>query len=212
MAFNVSGLTNRQSKLIILTRKEEIIKLLFHELIHYVGLDAVLVGKTYQVKWNIKNRMVNISEAYTEFVSIIMYCMFVSIHLKPVVKMDLLRLLNELLSTEIQYSVKLSANILKLYGYSFDTYQKFFKTVDGSPKSSPICTWEYVFLRTVLFLGLDQFSDIETFKLNNKTKDIALSILRNDTELIEQLKVYMSDTQLPANIAYTSIELDWDTI
>ena len=156
--------------------------------------------------------MVNISEAYTEFVSIIMYCMFVSIHLKPVVKMDLLRLLNELLSAEIQYSVKLSANILKLYGYSFDTYPKFFKTVDDSPKSSPICTWEYVFLRTVLFLGLDQFSDIETFKLNNKTKDIALSILRNDTELIEQLKVYMSDTQLPANIAYTSIELDWDTI
>jgi hypothetical protein len=179
IAFNVSGMTQRSDKLIILTKKEEIIKLLFHELIHFVGLDHVLVGKTYRVKWQITNSSVNISEAYTEFLSIVLHCMWVSVHLGcKIPKTDPQKLFNDLLCIEIEYSGYLSASILKLYGYNGNTYQDFFKrTSKSDPKYSPICTWEYVLLRAILFLQLEQIDQLSTFRLNNYNKDRIIKML-----------------------------------
>lgn len=213
MAFNVSGLTQRNNKIVILTKKEEIIKLLFHELIHFVGLDHVLVGKTYHVKWQIINSLMNISEAYTEFLSIVLHCMWVSIHLGCIHKTDPQKLFHVLLCVEIEYSVYLSASILKLYGYDKDTYKDFFKKNSKMDlKYSPICTWEYVYLRAILFLQLEQIDSLPNFRLTNTTRDRIIKMLNGEDLLIDKMKLYMDNTSSPSNISYICIDLDWDTM
>lgn len=213
VAFNVSGLTNRSEKLIILTKKEEIIKLLFHELIHYVGLDRVLVDLNYQVEWNISDPQVNISEAYTEYCSIILNCIFSSIIIGANEKINFMSLINFLLHLEFEYSLYLTASILKLYGYDDHTYQEFFSHRKSTPMYSPICTWEYVILRTMLYLNSEKIDNMSSLKLNTQTKNIILDIFDNDIKrLIEQLKNRMYHSQISSNIAYTCIELDWNKI
>jgi len=213
IAFNVSGLTQRNDKIIILTKKEEIIKLLFHELIHFVGLDHVLVGKMYNVKWQLIDTSVNVSEAYTEFLSIVLHCMWLSVHLGCKIKINPHKLFHDLLCVEIEYSVYLSASILKLYGYTKDTYKNFFKkNTKTDLKYSPICTWEYVYLRAILFLHLEQIDSLPNFRLTNTTKDRIIKIFGMEDILIERMKSYMNNMSIPSNISYICIDLDWNNI
>lgn len=181
--FNISGITDKYNKTIILTKKEEIIKLLFHELIHYIGLDSSLLIFS-ELKY---------FEAYTELLSVIFFVAYKSIHYK--------RNFNKELNKELKYSLLLTSNILKYYGYG-DNYRDFFKQKKYEECKIPI--WEYVLLRTQLFLNID--------KINNwKTDTKIIKYMEIDNNLINKLSKYMK-IELKDSISYLNEDLIFDNL
>jgi hypothetical protein len=87
-AMNVSGVTQRSSKQIILTKSEEIIKLLYHEMVHYIGLEQFLQTST-KYDFALTNKNLNLAEAYAELMAIILYCAYLTIHFLGIQKINM---------------------------------------------------------------------------------------------------------------------------
>ena len=218
MAFNVSGVTIRGDKHIILTKKEDIIKLLFHELSHYAGIERNLDYEIVNPYNNIPAKTLNINEAYTEFISILFSTAYESIHLWNVnrdrlpLDDDLYILYQTLLQTETQYSIYLSASILKIFGYDKDTWRSFFENDSNKIMSSPIYTFEYILMRTSLMLNIDSIIDAIDDDLGvNNSETIKKYILPNDNMFI-QLSTYMRTNNYDNNISYLLVDFDWNDI
>ena len=205
LAFNVSGVTYKHKKIINLTRKEEIIKLLFHEMIHYVELDDELTGIQYKKEWSVKGSL-NVSEAYTEFLAVIFNAAYQAIQIGTKLGLDSMSIFSHIIQKEIDHSIFLTANILKFYGYNQNTYTLFFEK--GKPHVAPITLWEYIFLRTMLLLNLN--NTINTIPNNYQITDpqIVIDLLNNDNDLINNLMQYMSKP-FNRNVSYNAVDIDW---
>ena len=178
-AFNVSGVTWRHEKKIILTKNEELIKLLYHEMIHFIGLDSELFNVKNYYDWSITKNMMNLYESYTEFISVILNSIYISIHLSYLKNMDMSKIYKKILYLELNYSLYLTANILKFYGYNFKTFKDFFSG-RGEKKFCPVLIWEYVIIRTQLFLNIDKVLDLvgpSTFIIDQNNKNIKKLII-----------------------------------
>lgn len=204
-AFTVSGVTNRYMKKIILTKKEEIIKLLFHELSHYACLDNELVSKPKKYIWSIKNQELNLSESYAEFISVLMHSCYISMHIST--KNNYKELFYNILENEQQYSNMLSAKIIDFFN---NNPKKFFSGT-GEKVHCPICIFEYVLLRSVLLNKIDKVFDIlkDNLKLSNSTANSISDILLIDQQFINTLdNIIISSKQLN-NISYLLFDIDW---
>lgn len=210
--FTASGVTYRQSKLIILTKKEEIIKLLFHELCHYAELDLSLYETIFNVSWNIKNNKLNLAESYTEFLSIILNSMYSCLFLSNSIDTNYTDLFDLILSYEVEYSVLLTSTILNFYKYNHQNHKSFFVNDDNSmgKKYAPIYVWEYIFLRSILLLNLSEISDLPDWQLDNKTCHKIMKVLTNSNPFYNKLEHYMKINKPMSNISYTCIEINWD--
>lgn len=206
LALNVSGVTYKYKKIINITRIEEIIKLLFHELVHYIELDDALTGISYTKNWSISSNL-NLSETYTEFISVLCNSAYQTIYLCK--NESIYDLYSHILQKEIAYSIYLTSNILKFYDYNIDTYKSFF--TKNQKHDEPIPLWEYIFLRTMLMININTVIDtIPTNLVLVNTKPF-INLLNNDNDLINYLSTYM---QLPIHISvsYNIIDLDWSKI
>ena len=225
-AFNASGVTYRKNKKILLTKKEEIIKLMYHELIHYIGFDQELMHQKNYYNWAVNHNSFNLSEAYTEFLSVILNVAYETIHicsLNPINRYDCFKIL---LNVEINYSLYLIGNILKFYGYDCDSFYDFFNGI-GEKKYCPIYIWEYVILRTQLFMNLDSFLSIinNNFRITsiNKNKIINLRItstnknkiinlMKIDNNLLNKLAISMTNASQSNDFSYLLIDISWNLI
>lgn len=205
LAMTVSGTTNRMYNTVYVTRKEEIIKLLFHELIHYVGLDHDLLGIDYKSTWDIHDNL-NLSEAYTEFLSIQLNSAYLACQLNGKNNSSD-KIFQTIINSEIFYSVYLCVVILKFYGYSRDNYRDFFNKKQHYHEQ-PICLWEYIFIRAILML--------QTNKVMNKMSktdyhaDNFIIFMKNDKILIDK----MDDSILWDNDndsgSYLMLDINWN--
>ena len=216
LAFNVSGITNRFEKKIILTKREEIVKLLYHEMIHLIGLDHLLVSEPYYVKWAITKPNLNISEAYTEFMAVILTSAYQAIHLAAVKKVNVYQLYGKILVIEQQYSVMLMGNILKFYGYNSQSMNDFFQGI-GTPKSCPILIWEYVFPRAQLMLNLDSITNLidrAHWQITTDNKTAVVKLMEIDNRLLKELSLSMNKNSHNdnENVSYLMIDLDWNLV
>jgi|SRR5271154_2801770 len=208
LAFNVSGMTNRMDKLIDVTRSEEMIKLLYHEMVHYIGLDTVLLDHNIDSTLSIKNKL-NLSEAYTEFMSIILKSAYQSIYLAGLNKWNLADTFAKILYLEIQYSFYLCSNILAFYGYNKDTYNQFFQGISDK-KYSPIPIWEYVFLRAALLMNINQVVDIVAlthWHVTSSTSRAVIELMIPTNKFIDKLSFFIIRTKPIQNISYSMIDL-----
>lgn len=214
-AFNVSGVTQRNKKIINLTKKEEIIKLMYHEMIHFIGLDHELINMTSNFQWAIESPGLNFSEAYTEFLSVILYSAYNSIQLGSISPINIEELYGKILSIEIFYSAYLTCNILKFYGYNNKTFINFFRGI-GKKNSAPIYIWEYVILRTQLLLNLEKVASLiggkNMWRINSKTNTEIIDLMKIDDNMIEILAYYFTNTTPIKNISYTLISLKWNIV
>jgi hypothetical protein len=109
----VTFVTPSKNGNIILYRKEEILKVLIHELIHSNLGDWNLIKSDFKKddfnKLFCTNYKIEINEAYTESIATIIYLIYKSIINK---KMDL----NTLFKNELRYSNYICAQIFKYYG------------------------------------------------------------------------------------------------
>lgn len=207
-AFNVSGVTSRYEKSIILTRKQEVIKLLFHELAHYAEIDYPLIMMTNNYNWAITNSQLNLSEAYTEFISVVLSTAYITLHITT--NNNYKSLFKQLYALEIQYSVYLSAKILDFFGYDNTTINDFFNGV-GDKKYCPIQLWEYIILRTSLMINTNNVFDANkcTIKLTTNTANNVAKYMIVDSHLIKQLSSIMDKSKIITNVSYLLFDIDW---
>jgi len=204
----VSGMTIKHEKTIILTKKEEIVKLLFHELAHYIGLDNVLNKCNKLFNWDVDNKKLNVAESYAEFISVVLNTAFntcvLIIRGKSKEIKNINNVFNSFLLNEIEYSIYLTARILNLYGYDETNYREFFNS-SKKKNSCPIYIWEYVFLRTQLLFNIDKV----IAKSNNfyATEEMC-NMFEFDEDLMFKIGSYLSRLVKMENISFLYYDIN----
>jgi hypothetical protein len=172
-AFVASGVTfGLEPRITIITRYEEIEKLLIHELIHNYNMD----GSGFHNKLNdilnqykiIKNNTngnnknyhyeYSIYESYTELLSTYFYLLFSNI--KSNILLDLNILMSKII-IELIYSYNTIANLINLNGYS--NYEEFRSKVFFMGN---ICKYEYYYIKALMYNNyiLEFGNDLKDFK------------------------------------------------
>ena len=144
-------------KITIVTRYEEVEKLLIHELIHNYNLD----GSEYHKKLtNVLNKYMEIKnnknyhyeysiyESYTELLSTYLYLLFVNIintNTNTNTKILEEKLLGQII-IEIIYSYNLIANLIRMNGYK--NYNEF---IENKAFMGDICVYEYYYIKALLY-------------------------------------------------------------
>jgi hypothetical protein len=216
IGMNVSGSTIPSNNIIYLTRKEEITKLLFHEMIHYIGLDEYLYNSnnTFTLEWNIVNTQLLFNEAYTEFLSVVIHSAYQSVYINNVIfdnKNDAFLLYESLFKYEIIHSFLLCCKILDFYGYNETNCQDFFNS-DKKMHDQPILLWEYIFLRTMLMIKFeDVLFDDKNYTIDTNNSKKIYQIFSDDTTLKEMIKnLFQYKNILNDSISYILIDIDWN--
>jgi hypothetical protein len=159
-AFTASGVTfGHNPRISILTRYEEINKLMYHELIHNFGIDGStyhdelkkdgILEKYIKIKTkNSYNYEYSLYESYTELISSYLNIIFITI--KQNITDDSLKyILMTKIIIEILYSYNTISNIIKLN--NFTDYESFKK---NKSFCGDICFYEYYFLKALLYNNL----------------------------------------------------------
>jgi len=159
-AFTASGVTfGHNPRISILTRYEEINKLMYHELIHNFGIDGSnyhdelkkdgILEKYIKIKTkNSYNYEYSLYESYTELISSYLNIIFITI--KQNITDDSLKyILMTKIIIEILYSYNTISNIIKLN--NFTDYEEFKK---NKSFCGDICFYEYYFLKALLYNNL----------------------------------------------------------
>ena len=159
-AFTASGVTfGHNPRISILTRYEEINKLMYHELIHNFGIDGSnyhdelkkdgILEKYIKIKTkNSYNYEYSLYESYTELISSYLNIIFITI--KQNITDDSLKyILMTKIIIEILYSYNTISNIIKLN--NFTEYESFKK---NKSFCGDICFYEYYFLKALLYNNL----------------------------------------------------------
>lgn len=203
MAMCVSGVTKRYDKQIILTRREEIIKLLFHELAHYAKLDSALFQSNYTNKWGLDESF-NLSESYAELIGVILTCAYNSIYLAMKYNFNVRHLYKIIIDAEFNYSMALSKKILKFYNVT-----DVVKFINGEYNLyCPIAIWEYVIGRTIMFYHLDKILDIVGSDLKIKSNNTDEIIKLFDDDIIVAELINNCDCTIPdLDVSYMLIDL-----
>lgn len=154
-AFVASGVTfGLKPKITIITRYEEVEKLLIHELIHNYGMDGSnyhmelksIINKYSQTKSkNNYHYEYSIYESYTELLSTYLYLMYENIWSKTK-QTDLKNKLLGQILLELIYSYNLISNLIYLNGYiSYDDFANK-KVFSGN-----ICKYEYYYIKGLMY-------------------------------------------------------------
>lgn len=203
-AFVASGVTfGYKPKITIITRYEEVEKLLIHELIHNFNMDGSgfhnQMNEVLSKYENIKNNgnyhyEYSIYESYTEMLSTYIYLLFINITstnnllIKEFEKIEINKLQNKLMGQillELLYSYNLICNLIKLNEYtSYDEFKKkiFFK--------GEICKYEYYYIKALMYNNfLLTFGDkLEDFiNIYCDIINMINNLKNNDDLMMEQL-------------------------
>ena len=197
---SVGGVTKYKKKQIICTKREEIIKLLFHEMIHCIRLNNELMSFDNNYLWNIEGT-VNLTEAHTELLAVVIHSAYVSLQLELHIGIRSDTTFLQILNEEYRYSFWLAANILKSYHSSLQS----FLTKTSNPYRSTVQVWAYVFARAIGFTNLHKILD------TNDPKTIANLLKQNDT-FIHNLQLFMDNTNPINSLSYLMIDLDYDKL
>lgn len=177
-AFTASGLTynnnNDNSKITIVTRYEEVEKLLIHELIHNYNIDGseyynnlTDIVNRYKIIKNKKNKKdkknydysYSIFESYTELLSTYLYLLFLNI---DTTNHKLFRSnIKKQIIIELLYSYNLICNLIRLNEYK--NYEEFLESVYFK---GDICIYEYYFIKALMYNNyfLELGNNIDSFR------------------------------------------------
>ena len=188
-AFVASGVTyGIEPRITIVTRYEEVEKLLIHELIHNYNMDGSgfhenlgdILNQYKNIKNNKKEKNFNyhyeysIYESYTELLSTYFYLLFASIQTNK--KLNINILISNII-IELVYSYNIIANLINLNGYlSYDEF-KSKKIFMGN-----ICKYEYYYIKALMYNNFDLKFGNELDDFNIIYGDIIKMIKKNETD------------------------------
>ena len=150
-----SGASLAWKKLFVF-RKEELNKVLVHELVHYLWLDLHDVPfANFSNYFNINSdNKVLLNEAYTEIMGLLINMCIYS---------DKISVIKDLLNKELKYSMYQSAKILTIF--NFENANQFFKKCDCANFKQNTDVFSYFIVKTAILMDLDGF-----LKLNYANK------------------------------------------
>lgn len=209
MALNVSGLTNKMRNLVVLTRKQEILKLLFHELTHYVGLDIPLRSNEYD------GLEFHAEEAFTEWLSVVFVTAFQTIWSATCPELCGIpqeKIYACYLYLESEYAICLSAKVVKFcYPHSTNATFRFEigPALDMARQAGiHIAIWEYVVLKTQLWLAMPAVLACLNADLAVENKQALMAILHQHNAINKVLHQELG-RNLDGDFAYTVSDLDY---
>ena len=176
---------------ICIYRKEEFLKVFFHELIHSMGLDSQQFNNAKFVREMNETFRVsttnNYFEAYTEFLAVNYYLMFISFYLGETKKQSL-KYVRDFLKNEIYFSMYQMNKVLNHNKLSYDHLVKNVNTHLYRESSN---VFAYYVLKTIM---LYHGNNVLTF-FKNKNKDLSYFIktIANDKKFIEETKLFQKN-------------------
>jgi hypothetical protein len=197
LAFVASGVTfGIDPKITIITRYEEVEKLLIHELIHNFNMDGSEFHNQLEevlLQYNkVKNKGnyhydYSIYESYTEILSTYLYLLFVDIKLGLYGKILKDNLVGQIL-LELIYSYNIIANLIDLNGYS--DYNQFRSKLFFRGN---ICKYEYYYIKALMYNNF-------ILKFGNDTNDFKCIY----TDIIEMIKKIQNKDDLLMELIYNN--------
>ena len=196
-----SGSTDRNNSIII-WRKEDILKVLIHEVIHLLELDNVEDSQEiidhYNEKYGLGNKKLNVYEAYTEIWALLIHSYYLALVTQKslTTKISVKELFNDYVLIEKYWCNELGGKLLD-----------FFK--EGEDVDERTNTTSYYIIKTEILNDLKGFLDLcKNPKLSlrmNKNKRF-LDYLK---KLSKIKKIKSSQKRLPSTMIINSLKIDY---
>ncbi|MCJ7636387.1 MAG: hypothetical protein MUO21_02750 [Nitrososphaeraceae archaeon] len=173
-------------------RKEELIKVLIHEVIHYTGIENGIIGIGLDNIFNVDspNNKILLNEAVVETLATYINCMIYS----EIYKKDLGGLIN----MEINFGMLQTAKILDHFG--FVSVHDFLNNKNKKIKQKT-SAFEYHILKTILLMNYEEF--VEFVKNSTLLEDMIMNEFKNK-KYQEKINKYIGEIELlPENIKKT---------
>lgn len=180
---NINSGATIPGNFIYIYRKEELIKVLFHELIHYLKLDMNDHQNYFMSIYsniNLKADMINPNEAYTELLALLLLNIWEHNYLN--VDIELNNYVNKKLTLELGWSYYQISKILK-YFKCYNSYEELFTTKCQFIQKTNVLS--YFFLKTYFLQNINII--LKDFSINSLKINLSIvkSILQN-TNLRDQ--------------------------
>lgn len=147
-------------------RKEELIKVLIHEVIHFTGVEQGIRGIDNMFNVDSTGNKILLNEAVVETLATYINCIIYS----EMYKKDL----GELINMEINFGMLQTAKILDHFG--FVSVQDFLESKDKKIIQKT-AAFEYHILKTLLLMNYDEF--VEIIKRNESLEGLIMSEFKN---------------------------------
>lgn len=160
---NINSGATLPGKFIYIFRKEELIKVLFHELVHYLNLDMIEYQdefKSLYHKINLEADMINPNEAYTETLALLLLNIWEYYYLN--IDIDINYYLNKKLTIELGWSYFQICKILKYFG-CYNSYEDLFTNKCIFKQKTNVLS--YFFLKTYFLQNINLI--LKDFKINS---------------------------------------------
>ena len=187
-----SGLTDGIS--ITIFRKEELLKLVIHELIHFYNIDIktrnIFCKECYTNMFNVESNII-INESFVETWTTLLNLLFIS---------NTLQEFNDLLEKEVLFSLEQVAKIL--VNYNFDSYEDFLKqkkskkTIKQKTSVFSYYIVKSIFLHSILFNKLNFLSIFLNSNYNHN------NIFNNSNKIIQVLQENYSNHKIIFTVNY----------
>lgn len=181
-----SGLTSFEKKNhICIFRKEELHKLIIHEMIHALELDMnIFMNPNIQFledklikKFNINVNQLKLNESYTESCTLIIHSLIVSV--LSFISID------KVIKNEIKFSITQCSNILYFFNISPNVFRK--KNIDLSNWNEKTAVLSYYFFKLVNIYNIEEFITLYMFNFNMDMSNY-IYFLENNIKKIEFLE------------------------
>ena len=160
---NINSGATLPGRFIYIFRKEELIKVLFHELVHYLNLDMIEYQdefKSLYHKINLEADMINPNEAYTETLALLLLNIWEYYYLN--IDIDINYYLNKKLTIELGWSYFQICKILKYFG-CYNSYEDLFTNKCIFKQKTNVLS--YFFLKTYFLQNINLI--LKDFKINS---------------------------------------------
>lgn len=160
---NINSGATLPGKFIYIFRKEELIKVLFHELVHYLNLDMIEYQdefKSLYHKINLDADMINPNEAYTETLALLLLNIWEYYYLN--LDIDINYYVNKKLTIELGWSYFQICKILKYFG-CYNSYEDLFTNKCIFKQKTNVLS--YFFLKTYFLQNINLI--LKDFKINS---------------------------------------------
>lgn len=190
-AFTCSGVTfGTNPRTTIITRYEEVEKLLVHEIIHNIGLDGSFYHKNFKdlisqfklLKSNNFDYEYSIYESYTELLSTYFMILFNNIFLTD--KKEILKKIRNSIIIELVYSYNIISNLIKLNNSKLNINSSDI-VYQGN-----ICFFEYYYLKGLMYNNyILEFGDNEEsfYLIYKNIINMLLKIKEKDDKLLIEI-------------------------
>lgn len=189
---------------IILFRKEEVIKVLIHELIHSTLTDINIIlsdkNKDFSGLFCVDYDIL-LNEAYTETLATIINIFYIHIF-NGLKKSEI----DVMYNNEIRYSNYICSKIMKYY--DIDNIKDIVKNNNVCKYVFPQNTnvFSYFFLKNILLIKHIEFSNIlHLHSIDNKGINKIINLLMNNIDLINKNKVIIKDNKTNLKMCYYSL-------